>query len=376
MAIFRVTDQEIQALPETSFSEQGLKERGDLQRLLKRNIGVVADGVLVIAEEYGDFEESRRRIDLLGVDREGKIVVIELKRGEDGGHMELQAIRYAAMVSKMTFEQAADAYQSFLGGAGVTRIGRDELLAFLGWDEPRGDQFAQEVRIILVSADFSKELTTAVLWLREEFGVPIECVKVKPYDSGQGLLVDVQKLIPLPEAADYQERIRQKTQEEREARKDTGYWFMNTGDGGEDGDRVWEDSKRYGFMRAGGGKRYVDAVRRLRVGDKVFAYLSGHGYVGLGEITAEAVPFKDFTPAGESSPLPALPLRAPAASRERLEDPDKLDVCVAVKWLKAVDRDRGVLKNRAHLGTLCRIRRPDVVEELLRYFGPEEAGRE
>jgi len=33
-------------------------------------------------------------------------VVIELKRTNDGGHMELQAIRYASMVSAMTFERA------------------------------------------------------------------------------------------------------------------------------------------------------------------------------------------------------------------------------------------------------------------------------
>jgi len=31
-------------------------------------------------------------------------VAIELKRTEDGGHMELQSTRYAAMVSTMTFD--------------------------------------------------------------------------------------------------------------------------------------------------------------------------------------------------------------------------------------------------------------------------------
>jgi hypothetical protein len=58
----------------------------------------------VIAEEFSEWEDSRRRIDLLGGDRDGNLVVIELKRTEDGGHMELQAIRYAAMVSALTME--------------------------------------------------------------------------------------------------------------------------------------------------------------------------------------------------------------------------------------------------------------------------------
>ena len=62
--------------------------------------------MLIVSEEFGGWEDSRRRIDLLGLDRQANLVVIELKRSENGGHMELQALRYAAMISKMTFEAA------------------------------------------------------------------------------------------------------------------------------------------------------------------------------------------------------------------------------------------------------------------------------
>ena len=36
------------------------------------------------------------------------------------------------------------------------------------------------VRIILVAADFSKELTTTVLWLNER-DLDIRCLRVRPY---------------------------------------------------------------------------------------------------------------------------------------------------------------------------------------------------
>lgn len=109
MAIFEMQADQIVKIPETSFDREGLRERTDLQRLLRENIEVVAPDTLVLSEEFGDWDDSRRRIDLLGIDRQANLVVFELKRDETGGHMELQAIRYAAMVSTMTFEQAVRA---------------------------------------------------------------------------------------------------------------------------------------------------------------------------------------------------------------------------------------------------------------------------
>jgi hypothetical protein len=381
MPIFKLTKDALHALPETAFHAHGVKERADLQRLLRANIGVVAPDVLIIAEEFSEWDDSKRRIDLLGIDRAGNVVVIELKRDDDGGHMELQAIRYAAMVSTMTFARAVEVFHAFLaktGGNGRADIGvprpKEHLLEFLGWDEPREDEFARDVRIVLVAADFSKELTTAVLWLNER-DLDIRCVRLKPYSNGQEIIVDSQQVVPLPEAGDYQVKVRQQASERREAARqsgeDTGYWFMNTGDSG-NGHRSWEDCMKYGFMLAGGGKPWLDQVRKLKVGDKVFAYLSGHGYVGLAEVTAEAVPFKDFVPDGQAKPLPQLP-RTAEDQTGRNNDPEEWDACARVRWLCALPREKAVLMNRARNGTVNRIKQPDLVAELLKHFGPDHA---
>ncbi len=105
MALYEVTSENLTKIAQTTFDQAGLRERTDLQRLLKKQIDVILPDTLVIAEEFGEWEESKRRIDLLALDKDANIVVIELKRTEEGGHMELQAIRYAAMVSEMTFEK-------------------------------------------------------------------------------------------------------------------------------------------------------------------------------------------------------------------------------------------------------------------------------
>lgn len=217
MPIYEITPSAIRRLSETTFGAAGVRERADLQRLLRSNVEVISPDTLVVAEEFGEWEDSRRRIDLLGIDRDANLVVIELKRTEDGGLMELQAIRYAAMVSTLTFEKVVEVFAAYLRRAGKEADARATILEFLGWEGPDEDLFAQDVRIVLASAEFSKELTTAVIWLNEH-GLDIRCVRMQPYDDGGRLLVDVQQVIPLPEAAAYQVQVREKEQRSRQER--------------------------------------------------------------------------------------------------------------------------------------------------------------
>jgi hypothetical protein len=217
MTIFEIEKDLLQEVPETKFSLVGLRERTDLQRLFRDRIEVVSRDTLVIAEEFSNWEDSRRRIDLLGIDKNANLVVIELKRTDDGGHMELQAVRYAAMVSTLKFDQCVKVFDEYLTTIGKDGDAREMILDFLDWEEPNEDQFAQSIRIVLVSAEFSKEITTSVMWLNDQ-GLDIRCVRLKPHTLNSRVLLDVQQVIPLPEAAQYQVQIREKKQQERLAR--------------------------------------------------------------------------------------------------------------------------------------------------------------
>ena len=166
MSLWEFREKTILPLEPTVFADEGVLEQAHLQKVLARNISAIDPDLLVIAEEYSAWEDSRRRIDILALDREANLVVIELKRTEDGGHMDLQAIRYAAMVSTMTFAKAVEAFEHYLRRSGVDDDAEVKMLEFLEWDEPVEEEFANDVSIILASAEFSREITTAVLWLR------------------------------------------------------------------------------------------------------------------------------------------------------------------------------------------------------------------
>jgi RecB family endonuclease NucS len=130
MPLYKITKDRLESVKETSFAEEKLFERRDLQRLLKADVTVLGDDLMVIAEEFGDWDESSRRIDLLCLDKQSRLVVVEVKRTEDGGHMELQAIRYAAMVSSMTLDQAIAAYARSMAGQDAEVNARREILEF------------------------------------------------------------------------------------------------------------------------------------------------------------------------------------------------------------------------------------------------------
>lgn len=218
MPLYEMTPEAFRPINRASFAELRVWERNDLQRILRSQIDVLADDLYVIAEEFGEWDDSRRRIDLLAIDKQANLVVVELKRTHDGGHMELQAIRYASMVSAMTFDRAEQIHSEFLAQIGEpSDEARSRILAFLGWDSPDDEIFADDVRIVLVSENFGKELTTAVLWLRDR-DIDIRCIRLRPYKDADKKMIDVQQIIPLPEAQTYQVQLRQKEQVGRKQR--------------------------------------------------------------------------------------------------------------------------------------------------------------
>ena len=70
---------------------------------------------------------------------------------------------------------------------------------------------------MLAAANFSKELTTAVMWLNDR-DLDIRCIRVIPYQDNGRVLIDVQQVIPLPEASQYQVQIREKNIQGRKER--------------------------------------------------------------------------------------------------------------------------------------------------------------
>ncbi len=228
MGIFNISENGIHEINKTNFQKNGILERTHLQNYLRDKIEIIYPDTLIIAEEFSEWEESKKRIDLLGIDINANLIVFELKRNETGDHMELQALRYAAMISTLNFEKCVLIYQNYLDKRSLKKNAKDELMNFLGWETPLEEDFASNVKIVLASANFSKELTTSVMWLISK-GIEIICIKLTPYKFKDEILLDINQIIPLPEAESYLIKIKEKTIERQiaiqNARDNTKYIF-------------------------------------------------------------------------------------------------------------------------------------------------------
>jgi len=199
-------------IPATSFGELNLRERFDIQEWISGTPEILGEPLLIIAKEL--ILPSGKRLDLLAVDKQGALVVIELKRDDSGVDVEWQAIKYASYCYSFTQDEICKHFAEYLGTADDdAQVKIEEFIDC----EPA--DLNQRQRIILVAKEFHSEVISAVLWLRDS-EIDIECIRLTPHrDQSGGLFINPEIIIPLPEAKDYIQKKESKQKEQQRSGK-------------------------------------------------------------------------------------------------------------------------------------------------------------
>lgn len=207
--VYSVEDGAATPLQAVSLSDAGLKERQDLQEWVLARPEILGPDVIVVAFEFDRWQDARGdrqrdRLDVLGLDADGRLVLAELKRDEAPDTVEMQAIKYAAMASRFTESDLVTYHARFLsqrGGQTVSEeAARAALLDHAGELDP--DQLRQP-RIVLVAGSFAPSTSATVVWLTE-MGLDITLQRVQAYRIGtEGVIVTVSQLLPLPEVEEF-----------------------------------------------------------------------------------------------------------------------------------------------------------------------------
>ena len=104
----------ITRLQNKRFSELGFSERNHLQEWLANQPDAFGEELLIIQKEFDGFDDTRERLDLLALDKDGNLVIIENKLDDTGRDVVWQALKYASYCSGLSKKQVIDIYQSYL----------------------------------------------------------------------------------------------------------------------------------------------------------------------------------------------------------------------------------------------------------------------
>lgn len=204
----------IKSLSKRTFGELGFKERAHLQEWVASNSEALGERLLIIQKEFSGFPETYERLDLLALDKNGNLVIIENKLDDSGRDVTWQALKYASYCSTLKKDDIRSIYQSYLNASGINANAGDKIAEFLETDFSDVLLNASMTqRIILIAANFRKEVTSTVMWLMN-FNIKLQCFKATPYELNGQYLLTLDQIIPTKDAQDYIISMHSKAQEE------------------------------------------------------------------------------------------------------------------------------------------------------------------
>ncbi len=209
------TTNSITVLSAKEFGALGFSERAHLQEWIAKCPECLGEELLILAKEFDGFDETKERLDLLALDKQGGLVLIENKLDDSGRDVVWQALKYASYCSSLSKSQIVAIFQSHLAknGGGDAREKIEEFLDKEDYENLILNSGIDQ-RVILVAAHFRKEVTSTVLWLLQH-GIRLQCIRATAFDNGGQLFLNMEQIIPTPEAEDFMIKVGEKEKEQQ-----------------------------------------------------------------------------------------------------------------------------------------------------------------
>ncbi|MFI4916573.1 MAG: hypothetical protein ACIAS6_08725 [Phycisphaerales bacterium JB060] len=191
---------------------------------------------------------------------------------------------------------------------------------------------------MLVASAFDASTERIVAYLRERYGVMINAVFFRVFhDEGREYLTRAWLVEP-EDAGDDGDQSAGRSSPRGPWNGEVYFTF------GADEQRSWDEARRLGFVSAGGAPRFARRMRSLRPGERIWVNIPGGvGYVGVGEVTGEAVKVDEFEITTEQGRrrLTAQDVSTPGMF-ERADDPERAEYLAPVRWIKTVPTEQAI----------------------------------
>lgn len=351
------------------FTGMDVEER--LERMIVADPSLLGpERLLLLASQV--VTDRRKRIDVLALDEEARVHVIELKRDGTSREVVAQVLEYAWWVRSLTLEDARDLW----AGRGHDERPLDEAFHDMFERELDEEVFNAEQRLVVVGAKIDESTRRIVEYLADDYGVPINATAFAHFED-QGTSYLARTWLRPPEEDD------RKVGPKRAGRGQQPAWngrdlFVPLGRLTDTEHRRWEPALRYGFVSAGGGRKYWETFEIAEAGMRVFAYVAKAGYVGIGEVMGPVRPLAELQVEvdGEQRRYIDLP-DCPAPERERAlqDDPDISEYAVPVRWVVKVPVEEGFYAPGLRAQQLpCRLKHPQTIDAVEKALAWHDSG--
>lgn len=343
MNLWKVDGSKLKELPKSQLDKE---ER--LENWIEKDSNLLGMDVLIFGKQvitaYGG------RIDLLGMDSEGNVILFELKKGRTPRDVIAQALDYATWIKDLTYNDLTQIAKNYL------KTSLQEAF-YNRFDVSLPAELNKAHSIVIVASELDDSSERIIQYLSSQYKININCIFFNFFTDdtneflGRSWLMDPEQV---------SERSETKKKEPW-----SGLYFVNVGEGPH---RSWLDCRKYGFISAGQGVKYSSAVKRLKIGDKLLAYIKGRGYVGYGEVVSTAVMAKDFK-LSDGEQLNNVTLEQDGIF-ENKDNPELADWTVGIKWFKTFPKEEAIWKTNffANQNVVCKLRHSFTIEFLKEPF--------
>lgn len=127
--------------------------------------------------------------DLMGIDSNGDVVIVELKKGKTPREVVAQILEYAAWASELMYEDlnvlTIKYYDSDEAYKGLELVDIHNLIFYPDDEVVRDIKFNQKLRLFIVAEEITKTVKDVVKYLNNS-GVDINCMKYEVYKASNG----------------------------------------------------------------------------------------------------------------------------------------------------------------------------------------------
>jgi len=307
-------------------TDSTLKDEGTLEDLICKDVAVLNEQWLLVGRQVSTAYGGR--IDLMAMDDTGSIVVVELKRNRTPREVVAQALDYATWVKGIDAAQVARIFEDFsarhLGKkSSLGEAFREKFSAAL-----RDEQVNSSRQIVVVAADLDSSTERIVRYLNDDYGVPVNVATFRVFKDGSTKYLSRAWLV------DPWETKERATAPVSSSSPWNGEFYVSFG---HEMGRHWDDAREYGFVGGGGGRWYSRTLRMLKEGDRVWVNIPRRGYVGVGRVTGTVMPASEFMVETESGKKSLLDASDKAHYHKKyVDNPDRAEYVVPVEWIRAV----------------------------------------